>query len=307
MSGNFVETWRKSGKSQEILSVKWILWRPTVELYQCQFHLSSLKCKHAIWNIIEWSVNASTCCCDNRECTLILISDIFSTLGCCLRIVNYIGCSFVATSWTICYMSIHDSISFISLKLNFRNMPKQTFFSDKRLEEAEFKDWIKKVDNNIHFGCKRCKKNDLSLWNMCSEALQKHAKSKKHCKAREEWIEVQNFFTEQNHASCSPQAPEQVIDVELACSTRQVSTKSRQLLLKAWKVTMCGKQTLFGLWLLEIFFQITLQQMSVKPLKAYLLTVKLWAVFSAVRTKSNIWLIGGYRSLYKGSVSTRNE
>ena len=69
-------------------------------------------------------------------------------------------------------------------------MPKQTFFSDKWLEDAEFKDWIKKVDNNIHFGCKRCKKNDLSLGNMGSEALQKHAKGKKHCKAREEWIEV---------------------------------------------------------------------------------------------------------------------
>ena len=65
-------------------------------------------------------------------------------------------------------------------------MPKQTFFSDKWLEDAEFKDWIKKVNNNINFGCNLCKKSDLSLGNMGSEALQKHAKSKKHCKAREE-------------------------------------------------------------------------------------------------------------------------
>ena len=102
-------------------------------------------------------------------------------------------------------------------------MPKQTFFSDKWLEDAEFKDWIKKVDNNIHFGCKRCKKNDLSLGNMGSETLQKHAKGKKHCKAREEWIEVQNFFKKQNHASSSPQVPAEVIDVALASSTRQAS------------------------------------------------------------------------------------
>jgi len=83
-------------------------------------------------------------------------------------------------------------------------MPKQTFFSDKWLEGAEFKDWIKKVDKDIHFGCKWCKKNDLSVQNMCAKALQKHAKGNKHCKAWEEWIEVQNFFKKQNHASSSP-------------------------------------------------------------------------------------------------------
>ena len=105
---------------------------------------------------------------------------------------------------------------------------------------------------------------------MCSEALQKHAKSKKHCKAREEWIEVQNFFTKQNHASCSPQAPEQVIDVALACSTRQVSTVKVQTTITegmegyhVWKADI--------IWALTIghFFQITLQRMSVKPLKVF--------------------------------------
>ena len=60
---------------------------------------------------------------------------------------------------------------------------------------------------------------------MGSEALQIDAKSKKHCITREEWIEVQNFFKKQNHAFSSPQAPEQVIDVALACSTRQASVK----------------------------------------------------------------------------------
>jgi len=85
-------------------------------------------------------------------------------------------------------MSIHDCTSFISLKLTFRNMPTPTF--DKWLEDAEFKDWIKKVDNNIQSGCKRCWKNDISLGNMSSEALKHHAKGKKHCKAREEGTEV---------------------------------------------------------------------------------------------------------------------
>ena len=51
----------------------------------------------------------------------------------------------------------------------------------------------------------------------------KSCQKQEHCKAREEWIEVQNFFKKQNHASSSPQAPEQVIDVALACSTKQVS------------------------------------------------------------------------------------
>ena len=66
---------------------------------------------------------------------------------------------------------------------------------------------------------------------MGSEALEKRARGKKHCKSREEWIGVQNFLKKQNHASSSPQAPEQVIDVALACSTKQASPVKVQTMI----------------------------------------------------------------------------
>jgi len=57
MSGNFVDPSRKSGTSQEILSVKWILCQSIVELYQCQISFiefemqaCNLECEHAICN-----------------------------------------------------------------------------------------------------------------------------------------------------------------------------------------------------------------------------------------------------------------
>ena len=92
---------------------------------------------------------------------------------------------------------------------------------------------------------------------MCSEALQKHAKGNKHFKARKEWIEVQNYFRKQNHASSYPQAPEQVIDVALACSTRQVSTVKVQ-------TTITEGMEGYHVWKADIIWALTFRKIFFK-------------------------------------------
>ena len=140
---------------------------------------------------------------------------------------------------------------------------------------------------------------------MGSEALQRHSKGKKHCKAREEWVEVQNFFKKQSPASSSPQELAEVIDVALACSTRQVSlVKVQTTISEDIPASMEAKQKYF--WAVTIGqndFSNNSAKDIIETLKLCFLTRNFQCGADKIKYMTN-W---GYRSLYKGSVSTRSE